>query len=235
MSSEFIKFPATPHLIKPTTGFGREDKLMSSADITALLTGIVCVEEKIDGANIGFSFDENGQLLIQNRGSYITGALHGQFAFLTKWLPTRIEILHEVLGERYILFGEWCYARHTVFYNALPDYFLGFDIFDRQRGRFLSVARRNQMFARLGISFVPLVFSGKVNNLSFLKSLMNGSAYGSVAMEGLYVRLDEEGFLKLRGKIVRDRFIQTNEQHWSGRALEKNLVSYSDCQSRGNA
>src|SRR5205807_2014548 len=32
------------------------------------------------------------------------------------------------LTDRYILYGEWLYAKHTVFYTDLPHYFLEFDI-----------------------------------------------------------------------------------------------------------
>jgi len=36
------------------------------------------VEEKIDGANSAISFSENGELLLQSRGQYLTGGWFGE-------------------------------------------------------------------------------------------------------------------------------------------------------------
>ena len=39
---------------------------------------------------------------------------------------------------RYILFGEWLFARHTIHYRELPHYFFEFDIYvlTKRRRRF---------------------------------------------------------------------------------------------------
>lgn len=34
-------------------------------------------------------------------------------------------MLFKVLGNRHILYGEWLYAKHSVYYDNLPHYFLG--------------------------------------------------------------------------------------------------------------
>jgi hypothetical protein len=36
------------------------------------------------------------------------------------------------------MYGEWVYAKHTVFYDKLPHYFLEFDILETKTGAFLS-------------------------------------------------------------------------------------------------
>lgn len=56
-------------------------------------------------------------------------------------------------GTRYILYGEWCAARHTVTYDALPDWFLAYDVYDTKEGRFFS--RWVSSRARLVISRSP--------------------------------------------------------------------------------
>ena len=38
----------------------------------------------------------------------------------------------------YTIFGEWLYAKHTIFYDNLPDYWLGFDIFNGKEFIFLT-------------------------------------------------------------------------------------------------
>ncbi len=40
--------------------------------------------------------------------------------------------LYELLKDRYIMYGEWLYAKHTVFYDNLTHYFMEFDIYDKK-------------------------------------------------------------------------------------------------------
>ena len=66
----FFRFPSTPHLaVLSEKNVPRQDKLLPPSDARALLAGEVQVEEKIVGANIGFSLADDGRLLAQNRGS----------------------------------------------------------------------------------------------------------------------------------------------------------------------
>lgn len=95
--TDFFRFPHTPHLAWLGEGSPRDDKVLSPADVGALLTGNVVVEEKLDGANIGFSLAANGSLRAQNRGQYLTKPYTGQFARLPAWLAQHEEGLQAVL------------------------------------------------------------------------------------------------------------------------------------------
>jgi len=231
MTLFFFKFPSTLHISKPAQGKLREDKILLPDEKRILFEESVAVEEKIDGANVGISFDENGNCRVQNRGSYIESTGKNQFSSLKTWTNRRIETLADHLGSRYILFGEWCYARHTVFYDSLPGYFIGFDLYDREKEAFLSVVKRNEILHSLNVPCVPQVFQGKLGSEKFLKTLLKSSAFSSQPMEGLYVRYDDQAFSKLRGKLVRGNFLQKDEQHWSSRVLEKNLLRSSSTSS----
>ena len=48
-----------------------------------------------------------------------------------------IEKLYAVLGNRYIVYGEWLYDKNSIYYDALPHYLLEFDVFDKERKVFL--------------------------------------------------------------------------------------------------
>ena len=47
-----------------------------------------------------------------------------------------------MLEDRFILFGEWLYARHSIHYRRLPHYFFEFDIYDKQQEAFLDLDAR---------------------------------------------------------------------------------------------
>jgi hypothetical protein len=81
----------------------------------------------------------------QNRGTYLDiENPHGQWRPLKRWLSTRRHSLGDALGANLILFGEWCYAIHSVRYVRLPDWFLCFDVYDRSTGEFWSVDRNSR-------------------------------------------------------------------------------------------
>ncbi len=65
------------------------------------------------------------------------GTLSEQWKKLEEWIDQRQSRLFDVLLDQYILFGEWCYATHSVYYGRLSDYFIGFDVYDKETSRFL--------------------------------------------------------------------------------------------------
>ena len=71
MDDRFFRFPHTPHLVWLGQDAPRDDKVFSSAEAQALLASDVVVEEKLDGANLGFSLTSDGGLRAQNRGQYL--------------------------------------------------------------------------------------------------------------------------------------------------------------------
>lgn len=223
--SDFFRFPHTPHLAWLAPGRPRADKVLGATAARAFLSGDVIVEEKVDGANLGLSADENGVLRAQNRGHYLDlEALTGQWKPLKGWLAPRRDALAEVLAPGLVLFGEWAYAVHSVHYTRLPDWFLGFDVLDRNTGAFWSVERRNMLARSLGIAVVPLLGSGRFD-LRGVQRLLGKSALSDGPAEGVYVRREEGGVLVERAKLVRAEFVQAIDQHWSKRRLQTNRLA----------
>ncbi len=225
MSDNFFKFPSTPHLLITNDQQIRADKVMTAAERQSFLQQELVVEEKIDGANLGLSFNKQGELQAQNRGSYLQLPANGQWKPLLAWIKKHTDTLFEELLDRYILFGEWCYAQHTVAYTALPDWFIGFDIYDKQQQCFLSTKKRDKKFDSMNISKVPLLGTGRFTLEALNRLLSEASAFGSEQREGIYLRQDNPDCLLKRAKLVRPAFIQADEQHWSKRLLQTNRIA----------
>lgn len=223
MKTEFLKFPSTPHLAV-LGGFAvRDDKVFTESEREEFLQHEIVVEEKIDGANLGISFGKTGNILLQNRGNYIQLPYVGQWKKLNGWLSLHTDLLFDILGKRYLIFGEWCYARHSVYYNKLPDWFLGFDIYDREMGIFLSVPERNRILSLSDIAKVPEIKKGRFT-LSELTELLSDSKIGDTPAEGIYLRLDNHSRIERRAKLLRPEFIQSIKRHWSKSGIEKNKL-----------
>lgn len=206
----------------------RDDKVLSPAEVKSLLMGNVVVEEKLDGANLGLSLAADGQLRAQNRGQYLAEPHAGQFSRLPAWLAQHDEALRDELNPNLILFGEWCAARHSLDYAALPDWFLLFDVYDRTEDRFWSTPRRNALAHGAGLLTVPQVFQGKTT-VPALKQLVvtNPSRYRPGALEGVIVRRESIEWCEARAKLVRPDFTQAIDTHWRRRSIEWNKVNFS--------
>ncbi len=223
MKDDFVKFPSTPHLAVLSGVEIRGDKVLTEPERNAFLMHELLVEEKVDGANLGISFDSEGNIRIQNRGGYLHLPGSGQWKKLGDWLAVRMDSLFENLADRYILFGEWCYAQHLIYYERLPDWFLGYDIYDKLSGRFLSSNRRNHLCGKIHINRVPVIARGRFLLPELLKLLVRSQLTDQSA-EGLYLRYDQNKWLVQRAKLVRPEFIRSVEKHWSRTAIRPNRL-----------
>ena len=223
VNNAFFKFPSTPHLALLGHVDIRGDKVMTESEQNVFLQHEIVVEEKVDGANLGISFDSDGTIRAQNRGEYLQIPFTGQWKKLREWLTAKTDTLFEPLTDRYILFGEWCYAQHSVSYNRLPDWFLGFDIYDKNTHRFISCNRRDELFQMMNVSPVPIITVGHFT-LSELTEFLSHSIVGDDPAEGLYLRINQGDLLEQRAKLVRPAFIQSVDQHWSRSAIKPNRL-----------
>ncbi|MFA7543282.1 MAG: RNA ligase family protein [Candidatus Cloacimonadaceae bacterium] len=215
------KFPSTPHLANLGSISIRDDKVFSEEELSSFLAREIVVEEKVDGANLGISFNESGNIVLQNRGNLLFEPYLGQWKKLDEWLNFHIDKLFDVLGMDKILFGEWCFARHSILYKSLPDWFIGFDVYDESEEKFLATRRRNQVFQQAGI--IPIAELGRgFFTLDSVLQIMDESQYTDAPCEGLYLRQEDEHWLLQRAKLVRAEFVQSIETHWSKRQLEAN-------------
>jgi hypothetical protein len=105
MKHDFFKFPSTPHLAVLGDIKIRDDKVMPEAERNRFLGSEMVVEEKIDGANLGISFDDKGNIRIQNRGSYLVLPASGQWRKLSDWLVQRAKLVRpafiQSMGEHW--------------------------------------------------------------------------------------------------------------------------------------
>src|SRR5205085_2734346 len=137
------------------------DKDLDGVPFAQLTGRHLVIEEKADGANAGLRFDESGKLFLQSRGHFLTGeAREKHFNLFKQWGSAVAHVLWPVLGSRYVLFGEWLYAKHTIFYDELPHYFLEFDVVDTQTNTFLSTAHRRALLEGLPVASVPVLHEG---------------------------------------------------------------------------
>ena len=228
------KYPRTRHIEGSRLGPGDED--LEAAPFDEIAGRFLVVEEKMDGANAAISFDGAGKLWLQSRGHFLTGgAREKHFAALKPWAHANSDVLRERLGDRYVMYGEWLFAKHTVYYDALPHHFLEFDVLDSQEGVFLSTARRRELLAGAPVTSVPVLAERAFRRKDALVDLVGRSHFKTAAwrdrlvetarhreidvervlretdpsddMEGLYVKVEDDARVVDRFKWVRKSFL----------------------------
>src|SRR6266853_577122 len=233
---DFIKYPRTPHLFgsKGTD----DDKHLGQKESEAFIADpSLIVEEKIDGTNVGIHFTSGGRMVLQYRGHEITEGMHPQYDLFKQWTSVKRPVLEAMLGSRFILYGEWLYAKHSVHYRALPHYFFEFDIYDKDSGQFLDLDTRQQMLDGTGLHTVPVLHRGPAT-AEELHALIGQSAFHSAfdnpvtgrtdhLMEGLYVRTEVGGQVTGRAKMVRPEFVEKVKQseHWQHERMIPNVLA----------
>ena len=236
---EILKYPRTPHLRGSRLQAGDLDDAMP---YEALAGRHIVVEEKLDGANAALSFGADGSLLRQSRGHYLqlqrTGGRERQFNVYKQWAQAQEAALLGVLGDRYVMYGEWLYAKHSLYYDALPHWFCEFDVWDRSAQQFLDTPRRHALLADVPVVSVPVLYSGvapqrlqdllallapslartaqwravlaqQAEKQQLLWPLVWQQTDASDLAEGLYIKVEEAGQTVARYKFVRSDFVQT--------------------------
>jgi hypothetical protein len=236
-SVPLLKYPRTAHLEGSRLQAGDTDD--GQTPLSALQGQHVVIEEKLDGANAAVSFTSAGELLLQSRGHYLAGgAGERQFNLFKHWAAAHEPTLLERLEDRYVMYGEWCFAKHSCWYDRLPAFFLEFDLYDRQAQYFLSTPARHALLDGSPVLSVPVLYEGEMpHQAKKLRSLVRPSLARSVGWkaafekavlqegqpldlvrqqtdpsdfaEGLYLKTESGGQVTGRYKWVRPDFVQT--------------------------
>lgn len=236
-SIPLLRYPRTQHLAGSRLQAG--DSAHGQIPLQALQGRHVVIEEKLDGANAGLSFSEGAELRLQSRGHYLAGGYgERQFNLLKVWAAAHEARLLDRLQDRYVMYGEWLHAKHSVWYDHAPHLFHEFDLLDRASGQFLSTPRRHALLAGSPVLSVPVLYAGPMpTEPRLLWALLRPSLARSAGWrqafeaavaregqplalawqqtdksdlaEGLYLKVEDEHQVLARYKLVRPSFTQT--------------------------
>jgi atypical dual specificity phosphatase len=214
------KFPRTAHLFN-IGGATVDDRFVSEEQYEYFLNNNIQITEKVDGAQMGISIDENYKIMVQNRSHYVNSKSASQFKYLDKWIDDNKDDLYNILDTDHILYGEWLYAKHSIKYNNLPDYFMAFDLFNKREKVFYNREILEKKLENTNIKLVRVMNEGTFDKQHLLKLIEMKSNYTDSRVEGIYLKAFDGDYVKYRSKLVRNDFISGN-QHWSKNIVEPN-------------
>jgi hypothetical protein len=208
--TDYVKYGRTFHL-PHSPGINDDDKALK--DYSNFEGKRVVITGKMDGENTTCYADGHVHARsIDSRGGE-------DRAWVKKFL---IENVCFNLPEGWRVCGENLWAEHSIHYNSLPSYFLGFSIWN-DRGVCLSWPETLEWFELLGITPVPVLAEGyfSENMLEKVEANLNWETD-----EGYVIRIVDSfkygEFKSSVAKFVRAGHITTTK-HWrAGRAFTPN-------------
>jgi len=206
-SSERRKFSRTFHL-PWSLGATDDDKTYTLKEVEQMFDGKeVVISEKIDGENSTVYSDG----FCHARS--VDSAHHPSRTFL----KAKAKQIGCDLPKGWRLVGENVYAKHSIAYTELPDYFILFGVVDEK-----NIARPwdevEEWAALLDIPHVPVIWRGIWDTKKIMGLYPFKSKVGGEVAEGYVVRMANsfpmDQYVQNTAKFVRKNHVQT-DRHWS--------------------
>lgn len=202
-------------------GATNDDKIALSID--NLINQPIVITEKMDGSNTSLEADGCFARTHSGPPTHISfDGLKSLHASLKWKIPIDVQ-----------LFGEWCFARHSIEYSELPSYFLLFNVRETSSDIISwSSWEEVEMWANeIEVPTVPVLFKGTVSSAKQLQelteSLMIQTSKCGGIREGIVARVQREfineDFSSCVLKCVRANHVQTSE-HWKNQEIVKNKL-----------
>lgn len=221
------EFPRIPHLIKPTH-MQEDDLVIQTASLAFVLEQEVIVEEKLDGANCGMAYDEEGVGQIRNR-THILSKNYFQSKrtpakeqFLSAWgwqsrNKDKFMYLNKLNKGQIAVYGEWVLAVHGIEYDHLPNQFITYALYSSLYNRFLPPEESRDLLTESGFDLARELYRGKTTLDDLEKIANQRSSYSSIdKREGVVIKIPKS---TNQYKLIRNNYVQNNR--WNDKIMQR--------------
>lgn len=206
--THWVKYPRTNH-VPWSEGMNDDDRLIDT--MKHFENRRVIVTEKMDGENTSMYQDYFHARSVDGRNHWSRNYVKNLWSQFAGDIP-----------EKWRICGENMYARHSISYDDLPSFFMGFSIWD-DKNVCLSWDDTLEWFELLGIEPVPVLYDG-IFDEGVIRALYDSKTDWDRS-EGYVIRLASEfrfgEFRNSVGKFVRKGHVQT-AKHWMRGNIEIN-------------
>ena len=205
-----VKYPRTNHL-PWSPGVTDDDRIMS--DLSPFIGKRVIATKKMDGENTNMYSDGIHARSLDSKGGVDRD-----------WVKRYWSTFAHEIPENWRICGENLWAEHSIHYNDLPSYFLGFSVWN-EFNVCLGWEDTLEYFNLLGITPVPVIYDG-IWDEKLIRDIDKTLNWGTD--EGYVVRIADSftygQFKNSIAKYVRKGHVQTTK-HWrAGRQFIPNGI-----------
>jgi hypothetical protein len=201
-----VKYPRTYHF-EWSKGATSDDKIQK--DLSHLEGKEIIISEKMDGENSSMTNEFYYARSLDSNNHPSRNYVKGIWGNIKHLIPNNFRIC-----------GENMFAKHSIEYNDLEDYFLVFSIWNGEEC--LSWDETLEYCELLGLKTVKVLYRG-IFDIEYIKKLK----IDTNIQEGYVVRLTKSFLLKDFKynclKYVRENHVTTDE-HWSQGIITKNRL-----------
>ena len=186
----------------------------------------IVIQEKIDGSNASICYDEESGILKAFSRRLELNADNTLNGFWDYVQTLNLDTFKEILGSRYIVFGEWMGAKHAIKYpeNVYGKFWM-FDVWDAQTEQYLPYEETRSFYDKLiacgnednKFNFVPVFYIGKFESWEKTSELVGRTEVGAEPTgEGIVIKrqncLDSKSSrLPFYVKIVSEQFSEVHK------------------------
>jgi len=207
--NNLYKYPRTPHM-PFSKGATKDDRVLT--DMKHFIGKQIVITEKMDGENTTiYSNYYHARSLSSKHQKYHSYLLSNILPQIQYLLPENIHIC-----------GEYLYAKHSIFYENLPSYFLVFSIWNDKEC--FSWEETKEYCKKWNLIHVPELYIGTYDEKKVKEIAENVITKGG---EGIVIRTVDsfsyDDFSLHVAKYVREGHVQT-DKHWSLQAITTNKL-----------
>ena len=195
--------------------------------ISNLFFGEVIVEEKVDGSQFSFGVLE-GELVCRSKGKQLI--LDAPEKMFVKAVETARELEPE-LHKGWTYRGEYLEKpkHNTIAYDRVPNKnIVVYDIMTEEQENYLSYVDKVLEAGRLGLEFVPLLYSGVVKDYEMFAGFLDRvSVLGGQKIEGVVIKNYSQFTMEKKpafGKYVSEAYKEVHDADWKERNPSKSDI-----------
>lgn len=179
----------------------------------------IVIQTKIDGSNASIAYDsKTNSLMAFSRRQVLdeTNTLNGFWNYVQS---LDVDMFAEVLGDRYIIFGEWLVPHSIKYPEDMYKKFYMFDVWDRETEQYLTQKDSLVIFDKLKNyipNYVHRLYSGPFVSWEHTLAFLKENIYGETpCMEGIVIKRQNKLWSKSSRlpyyvKIVNEKFSEVH-------------------------
>ena len=179
----------------------------------------IVIQVKIDGSNASIAYDSKTNSLVAFSRRQALNEMNTLNGFWNYVQSLDVKAFAEILGDRYIIFGEWLVPHSVKYPEDMYKKFYMFDVWDRETEQYLTQEDSLAIFDRLKNyipNYVHTLYNGPFvsweHTLAFLKENIYGEA---PCMEGIVIKRQDKLWSKSSRlpyyvKVVNEKFSEVH-------------------------
>ena len=179
----------------------------------------IVIQVKIDGSNASIAYDSKTNSLVAFSRRQTLNEMNTLNGFWNYVQSLDVKAFAEVLGDRYIIFGEWLVPHSVKYPEDMYKKFYMFDVWDRETEQYLTQEDSLAIFDRLKNyipNYVHTLYNGPFISWEHTLAFLKENIYGETpCMEGIVIKRQNKLWSKSSRlpyyvKIVNEKFSEVH-------------------------